>query len=243
MRRTRDGNAPPAMSSLRAGVIVFVGVGIANVGGYLFHLVSARSLGPDSYSDVATLAAVVGVVTLPLAGAQIFIARHVASVGAKGRELNDANYVTGFAGGMLVAGGVVTIALLLLSPLIQQALSIGSLAAVIFAILITVPSFLTPVLIGAVQGQQRFVLLATALALPAVVRVGATGIALSAGFGVAGTMASTLLAVVAALAIPLVPLRHALSPLRTWRPRIARHDALALLPVVAGTLAGHLPHN
>ena len=45
------------MSGLRASVIVFVGVGIANLSNYLFHLLSARSLGPSSYGDVATLAA------------------------------------------------------------------------------------------------------------------------------------------------------------------------------------------
>ena len=118
------------MSGLRAGAIVFIAVGAANVCNYLFHLFSARSLGPASYSDVATLAGVIGIIILPLGGAQVFVARHVAGQGAKGRSLNDGNYVSGFAGAMLLAGGVLTALLLVASPLIEEWLSIGSLLAV-----------------------------------------------------------------------------------------------------------------
>jgi O-antigen/teichoic acid export membrane protein len=236
LRRGRN-TVGVSRTTLRSGVIVFIGVGVANVGGYLFHLVSARSLGPDSYGDVATLAAVIGVVTLPLSGAQVFIARHVASGRGKSRSLNDANYVTGFGGAMLTAGSVLATVLLVLSPVIQRVLGIQSLMAVVIAILVVIPSFLAPVLIGAVQGQQRFVLLASALAIPAVARVAAAAVALAVGFGVAGTMGATFVAALVALAIPLVTLRHGLAPLRTWRPRLSRTDALAVLPVVAGTLA------
>ena len=91
----------PGMSGLRAGAIVFVAVGAANVCNYLFHLFSARSLGPASYSDVATLAGLIGIIILPLGGSQVFVARHVAAQDAKGRTLNDGDYVSGFAGAML----------------------------------------------------------------------------------------------------------------------------------------------
>ncbi len=176
------------MSGLRAGVVVFVGVGISNLASYVFHLISARSLGPSSYGDVATLAAVTGIVSLPLAGAQVFVARHVATTTADGRSLNDGEYVSGFAGAVLATGAVVTLALLALSPLLRSALSIGSESAVIFTVLVTAPAFLTPVLLGAIQGQRRFVLFAIALAAPSVLRVGLVGLALAAGLGVAGAM-------------------------------------------------------
>ena len=115
------------MSGLRASAIVFVGVGVANLSNYLFHLLSARSLGPSSYGDVATLAGVIGILTLPLAGAQVFVARHVATASAAGRRLNDEDYVTAFGGAMLTAGVAVTLVLLLCAPLIRSVLSIGSL--------------------------------------------------------------------------------------------------------------------
>ena len=117
----------PAMSGLRAGAIVFIAVGAANVCNYLFHLFSARYLGPASYGDVATLAGVIGIIILPLGGAQVFIARHVAGQSAHGDGPSHGNYVSGFGGAMLVAGGVLTGILLLCSPLLESWLSIGSL--------------------------------------------------------------------------------------------------------------------
>jgi O-antigen/teichoic acid export membrane protein len=225
----------PEMSGLRAGAIVFVAVGAANVCNYLFHLFSARSLGPSSYGDVATLAGVIGIIILPLGGAQVFVARHVAAQGAKGRAVNHADYVSGFAGAMLIAGSILTVLLLAASPLIEKWLSIGSLLAVALAALVTLPSFLTPVMVGAAQGRHLFMLVGVALFAPAAIRVVLTASALQAGLGVNGTMAATLVGALIAVAIPFVALRADL--IGSWRPRLARRELRALLPVIAGMLA------
>src|SRR5262245_53316017 len=92
--------APAPMSGVRAGAIVFVAVGISNLCAYGFHLVSARTLGPASYGDVAALAALVGIVALPLGGVQVFVARHVATGAAQRRALDDQEYVSSFTGAM-----------------------------------------------------------------------------------------------------------------------------------------------
>jgi O-antigen/teichoic acid export membrane protein len=224
-------------TGLRAGAVVFIGVGVANFTTYLFHLISARSLGPASYGDVATLAAVIGILTLPLAGAQVFVARHVASASARHRPLNDENYVSAFGGAMAVAGLAVTLLFLALAPVIQSVLSIGSLTAVVIAIVATTPAFVAPVLVGAAQGVRRFTLLAASVAIPSTLRVVFVWAALAAGFGVAGAMGATLFATLAAVAIPAAALRRDLRPLPAWRPKLSRADAVALMPVVAGTLA------
>jgi O-antigen/teichoic acid export membrane protein len=225
------------MGGLRAGVVVFFGVGVSNLSNYVFHLLSARQLGPVSYGDVATLAAVSGIVTLPLGGAQVFAARHVAAMESRGLPLNDGAYVSGFAGAMLLAGAASTAALLAVSPLIRSALSIHSMWAVVFTILSLAPSFLAPVLLGAIQGSHRFLLVAAAIGAPSALRVVVAAGALAAGLGVAGVMAATCLAALFALAIPFVALRRSLEPRGAWRPALSRSEALALLPVVAGTLA------
>ena len=61
--------------------------------------------------------------------------------------------------------------------------------------------------------------------------------ALAAGLGVAGAMGATLIASLIAVAIPAAVFRRDLRPVAAWRPRLSRKDAMALLPVVAGTLA------
>jgi O-antigen/teichoic acid export membrane protein len=228
---------PSEMSGLHAGAIVLVGIGVANLGNYVFHLLSARSLGPASYGDVATLAALTGIIGLPLGGAQVFIARHVAAETARRQSLNSDGYVSAFGGAMLIAGLALTAVFLALSPLIQHALSIESLAAVVFTALFTAPSFVAPALIGAAQGRQQFFLVTLTLGAPSALRVVLVALALVAGFGAAGAMAATFVAAVVAVAIPLVALRRYLVPLASWRPRVSRSDVMGLLPVVGGLLA------
>ena len=48
------------MSGVHAGAIVLVGVMALNLGNYVFHVVSARWLGPELYGDLATLIAIAG---------------------------------------------------------------------------------------------------------------------------------------------------------------------------------------
>jgi O-antigen/teichoic acid export membrane protein len=225
------------MSGLRAGTVVFLGVGVANLCAYGFHLVSARTLGPSSYADVAALTAVIAIVTLPLGGVQVFVGRHVAGEEARGHRLNEGSYVSGFCAAMAVLGLAVAVVLMLAAPLIRSALGIASLGAVILAVASVAPSFLAPALIGAVQGVQRFVLLAVALAAPAAVRMTLAAVGLQAGLGVSWTMAATLLASTFAIALPLAALWKNLGPLGGWRPRLARRDVASLLPVVLGMLA------
>ena len=229
--------APSEISGLRAGAIVFVGIGFANLGNYVFNLLAARSLGPSSYGDVATLSALTGIVGLPLGGAQIFVARHVAALMSRDRPLNDDGYVSSFSGACIIAGAGLTLLLLALSPLIQRTLSISSLWAVVFTVAFTTPAFLSPALLGAAQGRQRFLLLAIAIAGPPLVRIVLVASFLAAGFGATGAMAATFAASLIGIAIVIVPLRKALAPVRAWRPRVSRRDLVALLPVVGGLLA------
>jgi O-antigen/teichoic acid export membrane protein len=225
------------MSGLRAGVIVFIGVGVSNLCAYGFHLVSARTLGPSSYSDVAALTALVAIVSLPLGGVQVFVGRHVAREDATGHRLNDGSYVSGFCAAMAALGVGVAVVLALAAPLIKSVLGIASLSAVVLAVASVAPSFVAPALVGVAQGVQRFVLLAITLATPAAVRVALAAVGLHAGLGVAGTQAATLVASLFAVALPLTVLWKDLRPFAGWRPRLARGDALSLLPVVAGMLA------
>jgi O-antigen/teichoic acid export membrane protein len=224
------------MSGLRAGTVVFLGIGVANLASYAFHLLSARYLGPSAYGDVATLSAINNVLTLPLMGVQFFVARHVAMTLAANRGLNDGSYVTGFSAAMLAAGCAITLLLLAFSPAIRAVVSVDSFPAVIFTVLAAAPSFLAPVLLGAIQGSQRFVMLAVAMAVPPVVRIGLVAAALVHGLGVAGAMGATLLASMITVVIPLAALRRSLGS-GSWRPRLLRTEARALVPVVVGMLA------
>ena len=72
------------MRGVRAGVLVLAGIAIGSVATAVFHLIAARWLGPNNYADLAALLALLGLVTFPLAGAQLNVARGVAHARATG---------------------------------------------------------------------------------------------------------------------------------------------------------------
>lgn len=226
------------MRGTHAGAIIFAGIGAANIGNYLFHLLSARSLGPGPYGDLATLTAVTALIALPLSGVQVFVARFAAACAARGEQ----DRLVAFARQSLriaaVAGVSLTALLLLAAPVTRSALSIGSLTAVVLTALITIPSVLTPVLLGLAQGLQRFPLVSVGISVGPVVRIALVVGLLVTGYSVAGAMAATLATSLLAVAVPAAVLWPLLSARTAGNVRLAtRKDARDLVPVVAGLLA------
>jgi O-antigen/teichoic acid export membrane protein len=223
---------------VRAGTIVFAGIAVANGGNYLFHLGSARLLGPASYGDVASLAALLGLVTLPLVGVQLAVARYAARFNA----IRDERALHGlFRRGLglaLAVGLGLTAVLTVLSLPVREVLGIDSLAAVVLTMATAAPAFLAPVVWGVAQGLQRFTLLSLATALGPALRPLLAVALISAGGGVAAAMGATLVAAVIALVIPLWFLRHLLPGGASGPgPIAARELGSYLVPVVVGVLS------
>ena len=226
------------MPGLRAGTIVFLGIAAGNVGNYLFHFASARLLGPSSYGDVASLVAVIGLVSLPLVGVQVAVARYIAGFAEADAKSSISLF---FSKGLRLAlfVGVVASAVLcgLAFPL-SSFLGIDSLVAVLLTGLVAAPSVVGPVVWGMAQGLQRFALFAVSIGLGPALRPILAVILLTAGFGVAGAMGATLIAAIAAVAVPLVLLRSWLiRPARGPSPVPAREVSSYLVPAVVGVLS------
>jgi O-antigen/teichoic acid export membrane protein len=223
---------------LHAGLIVLIGIAALNIGNYVFHVIAARRLGPSRYSDLAALITLSGLVSLPLGGVQIWVARHVAQY----RAADDADAIRWFArrvGANLLTVGVVATALFLIAswPL-QRALGIGSFPAVVLLALTVFPAVVTPLPWGIAQGLERFGTVALAYAIGPVMRLAFVIVAFAAGARVGGAMLATLASMIAALALPTVAVRKWLRRPRDLRRRIPRGDAVrSLLPVMAGLLA------
>ena len=228
------------MRGTQAGAVIFVGIAAANIGNYVFHLLSARALGPGRYGDLATLTAIAALVALPLGGVQVFVARFTASCAARGEQDRLVAFSRQSLRLTAIAGVSVTAMFLLAAPIIRSALSIGSLTAVILTALITIPSFLAPVLLGIAQGLQRFPLVSIGISIGPVARVVLVlmlGL-IAAGYSVAGAMGATLASAVLAVVLPTVVLWPLLTAPSVDKTRPAtREDARELVPVVAGLLA------
>ena len=226
------------MRGVRAGTIVFLGIAVANVGNYLFHFISARLLGPASYGDVASLVAVTGLISLPLIGVQLAITRYVAAFAEGGAKKSINLLFTRSLRFALLAAIVVTLGVgAVLIPL-RTVLGIDSLAAVILAVLVTVPALTSPVVLGLAQGLQLFALFSVSLALGPVLRPLLAAILLLAGLGVAGALGATLVSTILATAVPLWLLRHWLTrESSASSPVPGREMATYLLPAIVAVLS------
>jgi len=209
-----------------------------NAGNYLFHVIAARELGPARYGDLATLVILAGLMSLPLGGVQIWVARHVAEY----ESTDDRDAVHWFVRrvGLVLAaiGSTVTLLLLALVYPIQHALAIASPAAVALTALTAFPAILSPVTWGLAQGLQRFTLVALIYASGPVVRIGLMIAAFSIGLHAGGAMLATFGSMMVALVLPLWILREWIRPAPAHGRRIDRWGAIrSLLPVLVGLLA------
>lgn len=233
-----DAITPAEMPGVHAGAIVFLGIAAANVGNYAFHLITARTLGPSSYGDVASLVALAGLISLPLGGVQVIVARRVATDAAAGRAGDISAFARRSVSVASVAGLAFATLLILASPFLANWLDIDSVSAVLLTAALAAPAVLTPALWGIAQGLQRFWVLAVAMGLSPLFRVVAVAVLLGAGFGVSGAMAATLVAAVLGIVAPAWALRQ-------WLARSTVADAdqsrgsttREFAPVVLGLLA------
>jgi O-antigen/teichoic acid export membrane protein len=226
------------MRGVHAGAIVFGGVLVANLGNYGFQLISARELGPASYSDLATLLAIVSLIGLPLGGLQLWVARHVAEYEAAGKNSATHWFVRRSASHMVTIGAVITAVFLIASDPVRSALGIASLGAVVIAAALTFPAILTPIVWGLAQGLERFTLISAMVAAAPTLRVALALAGFALGMGVLGAMTATLVSNVVALVIPLWLLRTWTRPAVAPAVRIPRREAIgSLLPVLVGLLA------
>ena len=224
------------MKGMRAGIVVLVGIAIGNVATAVFHLITARWLGPSKYADLAALLALVGIVSFPLAGAQFSVARGVAHARATGDEDEVRRVYRRYFGSTAVLGALATAVLAGAALPIASILDLDRTATVLVAAFAVLPGFVLPVIIGLVQGLQRFKLFAaTQVAVP----VGRTLVLLIAvvlDLGVAGALGANAAAFLAAAGIFAWYLREWL---RDPGPAPAVHARAksVLVPAVGGILA------
>jgi|SRR5579884_1762900 len=188
------------MSGATAGAVVLAGLLTANAANAVFHLISARALGPSRYGDVATLLTVVGLLAFPLGGLQLAIAQRVAGAAARSdisgiRVLYRRAMAWGAAAGVLVFAVMVAV-----EGKIQSSLSVASRTAVLLTAATVLPTILTPVVSGLAQGLERFVLFSGSQAAATLLRLGLLVPLVAAGAGAAGAMGATFGATLLAVA-------------------------------------------
>lgn len=223
------------MKGVRAGFVVLSGIAIGNVATAIFHLLAARSLGPTTYADLAALLALLGLVSFPLAGAQFSVARAVAHARARDDRNAIRRVHRRYLRWTMLLGALATAVGAGAAPWAGDLLDLDETAIVITALAL-LPGFALPVLIGLIQGLQRFVLFALAQVAVPVSRTTLLLPAIALELGVVGALAANAAAFLTALLIFTWLLRSWLkAPDVSSGVQVA--SSSVLVPAVGGILA------
>jgi O-antigen/teichoic acid export membrane protein len=191
---------------IRQNVILFAGGLTAGIGGFVYHAIAGRVLGPTIYGQVAFLIAVYAVGTGPALIIVVVLARYTAVLAARG----DA----GVRSLMVRTSRLVAIPSLLLvlgtTLLARPIAELGHLGSTIPILILGFSiALIWQVAIprGILQGLQRFTSLSLNLSLELIVRTIVVFILLKGGYAVSGAMAAVLIGLAFSFVLGIYSLR------------------------------------
>jgi O-antigen/teichoic acid export membrane protein len=235
---------------VRQNLILFAGGLIAGVGGFVYHAIAGRVLGPSLYGEVASLVALYAVLNTPTFILILVLARYAAhlqadnNAGAIRHILTRATEVTAIP----CLAAIVVMALLskpianylnipssvslLGLPISIPVIWLGAAAAAVWQV--AMPR-------GVLQGIQHFPALSLNLSMEMLVRTGTLALLLALGFSVAGSMVALVAGCAFSYSIGILALRE----LARYAPVRVPLRAMAgfSLTAAAGTLGILLLYN
>jgi O-antigen/teichoic acid export membrane protein len=210
-----------------AGTVVAGGLGVA------FQSVVSHRLIPADYGGVFAVVTLITLIGLPASGFTLLMARQTSHDLASGQHASSETLRRRGSRALIIVGAALAVTLVVASPLLAQLLNVQ--VQLLFAAAIGLPFGLAlPLLMGAFQGEQRFLMFSVLAVGQAVLKlVGA--FALGIVWGPAGMIAGISLASVVVYFVALGLLRNkgATSTVGGWlRPALAY-----LAVIVPSTLA------
>jgi O-antigen/teichoic acid export membrane protein len=191
---------------VRQNLVLFVGGLVAGIGGFVYHAIAGRVLGPATYGQVAFLIAIYAVGTAPALILIVVLARYTATLAARG----DAGVRTLLARTSRLVAIPCLVLILMVTLFAHPIAAFANLGSTIpILILGFAIALIWQVAIprGILQGLQRFPALSLNLSLELVVRTTLVFLLLKAGYAVSGAMAAVFIGVSFAFLLGLYTLR------------------------------------
>ena len=174
---------------IRQNLILFSGGLVAGVGGFVYHAIAGRVLGPDTYGEVATLIAVYSVGTGPALILVVVLARYTAMLNARGDP-----GVRSLLARTVRLIAIPCLVLILLTTLFARPIAlferVGSTIPILILGFSVALIWQVAIPRGILQGLQRFTPLSLNLSLELVIRTTVAYLLLRAGYAVSGAMAA-----------------------------------------------------
>jgi len=218
-------------------VLLAAASGISILLAYVFLLAAGRILGTEDYGSFAALLGLLTIIVLPAGALQMAVSREVSRSLATGDERGAMR----LSRGTLRTFGLATIPLVAvmvaLAPALARLLNIDSTPAVLVAVLSLSTALVYPIAMGVLQGEQRFMPLASLYIAPWLVRLVVIGIAAAAGARLGGAVGATLAGALVSMALAYALIRPGLQGAEAL-PRSELRSFLVYLWPVAVALVG-----
>src|SRR2546428_9170773 len=191
---------------VRQNAILFAGGLTAGIGGFIFHAIAGRILGPTIYGPVAFLIAVYSVGNAPALILIVVLARYTATLAARG-DPGVRTLLTRTVRLIAIPSLVAVLVTTLMARPVAAFEHLGSTIPILILGLSIALVWEVAIPRGILQGLQRFTALSLNLSLELVVRTALVFALLAAGYAVSGAMAAVFAGVVFAFALGLWSLR------------------------------------
>ncbi len=189
---------------VRQNFVLFIGGLVAGIGGFVYHAIAGRVLGPALYSQVAFLIAVYAVGMAPALILIVVLARYTATLAARG----DAGLRTLMTRTIRLVA-IPSLLFILITTLFARSVAtfehLGSTIPVLILGFSIALIWLVAIPRGILQGLQRFTALSLNLSLELVIRTTAVFL-LVASYAVSGAMAAVLLGLLFAFGLGIFTL-------------------------------------
>ena len=191
---------------VRQNLILFAGGLVAGIGGFVFHAIAGRVLGPSVYGQVAFLIAVYAVGTAPALILVVVLARYTATLSARG-DPGVRSLLTRTSRLIAIPCLLAILGTTLFAHQLAGFEHLGSTIPVLILGFSIALIWQVAIPRGILQGLQRFTALSLNLSLELIVRTAAVVLLLAGGYAVSGAMAAVLLGLLFAFALGLYTLR------------------------------------
>ncbi|HYM67899.1 MAG TPA: oligosaccharide flippase family protein, partial [Patescibacteria group bacterium] len=191
---------------VRQNLVLFIGGLVAGIGGFVYHAIAGRVLGPATYGQVAFLIAVYAVGTAPALILIVVLARYTATLAARG-DAGLSSLLTRTVRLVAIPCLIAVLATALLARPIARFEHLGSTIPILILGMSIALIWQVAIPRGILQGLQRFPALSLNLSLELVIRTTVVFALLTAGYAVSGAMAAVFIGLLVCFFLGLWTLR------------------------------------
>lgn len=169
-------------------VIAASGMGISMLLAYLFHIAMVRMLPASDYGDLATLLALIVIITLPTMSVQGIVSREIAKLEKKGDSKSADRIVKSYLKKSILIGFAVSVILSIIS---FAMFGVSALDAAVIITLFSIPfAYGWALVVGYFQGKEKVLHLSVLMNAPMLVRILVAVVMVYAGFELVGATTS-----------------------------------------------------